>query len=191
MSAILLTPPAIEPLSLAEARDFLRLDHDEDDDVLAALIAAARLRVEAHTRRALIAQHWRLVRDCWPASGLLKLLPVPVRALEAVRLWTEEGVPQELDLTAFVLDAVSAPARLRFARDTLTQPGRPFAGIEIDIEAGYGAAAADVPAPLRHAIRLLVTHWYENRALVNASGEVAAMPASVLSLVAPYRVVSL
>lgn len=191
MSAILLTPPAAEPLSLADARDFLRVAHDDDDDAIAALIAAARLHIEAHTRRALITQNWRLVRDCWPASGTLTLLPAPVRALEAVRLLAVDGAAQELDLGALVLDASAAPARLRFARDALAQPARPFAGIEIDIEAGYGAAATDVPAPLRHAIRLLVAHWYENRALVKASGEVAAIPASVLSLAAPYRVASL
>ena len=191
MSAILLTPPAAEPLSLADARDFLRVAHDDDDDAIAALIAAARLHIEAHTRRALITQNWRLVRDCWPASGTLTLLPAPARALEAVRLLAVDGTAQELDLDAFVLDAAAAPARARFDRDSLAQPARPFARNEIAIEAGYGAAATDVPAPLRHAIRLLVAHWYENRALVKASGEVAAIPASVLSLVAPYRVASL
>ena len=47
MTPIALTPPAQEPVSLAEARAFLRLDQTEEDDLLATLITAARLMVEA------------------------------------------------------------------------------------------------------------------------------------------------
>ena len=48
-------------MTLAEAKAFLRVEHDDDDDVIAALIAGARIHVEAQTRRALITQSWRLV----------------------------------------------------------------------------------------------------------------------------------
>ena len=44
---------------------------------------------------------------------------------------------------------------------------------------------------LRQAIRMLVAHWCENRGLIAASGEVASMPQSVSSLIAPFRVLSL
>jgi len=190
MPSILLTAPAGEPLSLAEAKAFLRVEHNDDDATITALIAGARLQIEALTRRALMTQTWRVTRDVWPASGVLPLLPAPLRALIAVRVHDAEGNAQALDLQGFGLDRVAAPAVLAFARGALPPPGRKAGGIEIDIEAGYGAAA-DVPEPLRHAIRLLVAHWYENRALISASGEVASVPASVLALIAPWRVVSL
>src|SRR5215813_11576117 len=73
MSAILLTAPALEPVSLDEARAFLRVEHHDDDEVIAALIAGARLHVEAATRRALITQSWRLDFDAWPQDGRLAL----------------------------------------------------------------------------------------------------------------------
>jgi uncharacterized phiE125 gp8 family phage protein len=73
----------------------------------------------------------------------------------------------------------------------IVAPGRIAAGIEIDLDAGYGDAAADVPEPLRQAIRLLLTHWYENRGIAAASGETAARPASVSALIAPFRVLAL
>lgn len=191
MSAILLTPPAIEPVPLAAMKLFLRVAHDDDDDVIAALIAAARVHVEAQTRIALIEQTWRLTRDVWPASGWLPVLPVPLIAVAAIRVFDADGAPHLLDADDFAIDTVSAPAVLAFARGAPQAPGKLAAGIEIDIRSGYGDAAEDVPAPLRQAIRMLVAHWYENRGVIAASGEVAAMPGSVSSLIAPFRVLSL
>ncbi len=60
MSAILLTAPAVEPVSLAEAKAFLRVEHNDDDGVIEALALASRIHVESRTRRALISQSWRL-----------------------------------------------------------------------------------------------------------------------------------
>ena len=191
MSAILLTPPALEPVTLADAKLFLRIEHDDDDDLIAALIAAARVHVEAKIRRALITQTWRLTRDVWPAAGVIPILPVPLRAVTAIGVYGDDGMLQMLDIDTFHVDSVAAPAMLMVERGALPAPGRIAGGIEIDIETGYGDAPDDVPAPLRQAIRLLVAHWYENRRLVAASGEVASMPASVSSLIAPFRVLSL
>src|SRR5262245_39783563 len=70
---ILLTAPGGEPLSLAEAKLHLRVAHDDEDDAIVALVAAARTQIETTTRRAFITQHWRVVRDCWPIDGRIVL----------------------------------------------------------------------------------------------------------------------
>ncbi len=124
MSALLLTPPALEPVSLVDAKRFLRVEHVDDDDVIAALIAAARVHVEGKTRRALIDQTWRLVRDVWPASGRLPILPVPLQAVTAIRVFDADGVPQLLDVDDFAIDTVSAPAVLAFARGATSGTGQ-------------------------------------------------------------------
>jgi uncharacterized phiE125 gp8 family phage protein len=191
MPSILLTPPAGEPVSLADMKAFLRVEHDADDEVIAALIASARLHIETQTRRALLTQTWRLTRDVWPSGGVLPLLPVPLIEVEAVRVFRADGGADGLDPQIFALDKASAPARLGFTPGSLPAPGRALAGIEFDIVAGYGDEPDDIPAPLVQAVQLLVAHWHENRALIGASGEVASVPASVAALIAPFRVVSL
>jgi uncharacterized phiE125 gp8 family phage protein len=188
MPSILLSGPAAEPITLVDAKQFLRVEHDDDDDVIAALIAGARIHVEASTRRALVTQGWRLTRDVWPDCAFLAVLPVPLVSLDAARVYRHDGSTLAIDTDVFGLDKVSAPARLIFARGAVQAPERAASGIEIDITCGYGEPE-DVPEPLRQAVRLLVAHWYENRSLVG--GEVAVLPQTVAALIAPYRVVSL
>jgi uncharacterized phiE125 gp8 family phage protein len=188
MSSILLTAPAVEPLSLAEAKAFLRVEHADDDDVITALIASARIHIEAQTRRGLITQSWRIFIDAWPADGRLPVRPAPLQALSAARVYDADGNAQAVDLQAFVVD--TAGSEMAFAPWALAQPGRIAAGIELDVSVGYGAAAGDVPEPLRLAVRQLVAHWYENRGLATL-GAVIVLPSTVAALIAPYRMLSL
>jgi uncharacterized phiE125 gp8 family phage protein len=189
MPAILLVPPSAEPWTVAEAKDFLRVEHDDDDAVIAALVAAARGHVEALTRRALLVQTWRLVLDAWPADGRIDLRMGPLRSVIAARVYDHAGHASSIDVETFVADTaadvVASPCW------SLPAPGRATAGIELDLELGYGANAADVPDALRHAVRLLVAHWYENRGLAAIGASVAMLPAGVGTLVGPYRVLSL
>lgn len=186
MSAILLTPPVREPLTLIEAKAFLRVEHDDDDAVIAALIAAARVHVEAMTRRALLAQSWRFVLDAWPKGGRVTPRIGPLRSLLAARVFDADGEAHEIDGESFVVDAaanvIAAPC---FA---LPAPGRAQAGIALDVLCGYGADAEDVPADLRQALRMLLAHWYDNRA---ATADGASVPAGVGALLAPYRMLAL
>jgi len=186
MSAVLLTPPANEPLTLAEAKAFLRVEHGDDDDVITALIAAARVHVEAMTRRALLAQTWRFVLDAWPRDGRFAPRIGPLRELVAARLVDADGTVRDMDGESFVVDGganvIAAPC---FA---LPVPGRARAGIALDVRCGYGADAGDVPADLRQAVRLLLAHWYDHRV---ATADGALVPASVSALIAPYRMLAL
>jgi uncharacterized phiE125 gp8 family phage protein len=191
MSSILLTPPAVEPVTLTDAKAWLRVEHDDDDDVIAALIAGARSHVESQTRRALISQTWRLVHDAWPSGGRIAALPVPLAAIVAARVHDGEGGTQSIDLQALTVDVAAAPAIIAFAAWSLPVPGQKAGGIEIDITCGYGDGPDDVPPPLRQAIRLLLAHWYENRGLIALGDTVAVLPATVAALIAPYRVLSL
>ncbi len=189
MPSILLTAPAVEPLSLDEARGFLRVEHHDDDEVIAALVAGSRIYVEAQTKRALITQSWRIAADCWPEDGRLQVLPAPLQALTAARVYDCNGVAHAIDTQAFVPDI--GASLLAFAPWALPAPGRIAAGIELDVTVGYGDSALEVPEPLRQAIRLLLAHWYDNRGLVTTGANYSPLPATVAALIAPYRMLSL
>ena len=135
MTSTLIAPPGEEPVTLAEAKAFCRIDGSDEDALVNALIAAARLQVESLTGRALIAQTWRLTMACAPR--LVELPVIPVAAL------------------------VAAPAGAVLQSDAVLLV-EPVDELTVDYTAGYGAAA-DVPGDLKQAVLTLVAYWYENR----------------------------
>lgn len=114
MSAYLVTAPAAEPLSLADAKAFVRVEHGDDDAIIASLIAAARNHIEALTRCVLITQTWRLVLDRWPDGGRIVPRIGPVQSVVAARVFNAAGEASEIDPEIFVVDAaagaLAAPA---------------------------------------------------------------------------------
>ena len=191
MACMLLTGPAAEPLTLAAMKEFVRLAHDDDDATITDLIVAARTYIERATRRALITQTWRIVFDHWPSHGRLTVPIAPLREVVAARVYDGAGVSHAMDTQAFVPDLAATPPVIGFVPWAMAVPGRATAGIEIDVELGYGLAAQDVPEPIRQAVRMLVAHWYENRAVVADNGRGVLLPVGISALIAPYKVITL
>lgn len=185
MTLILVSPPAVEPVSRADAKVFLKIEHDDEDTLIDTLIAAARLHIEAATRRALINQAWRLVLDGWPPGRLIEVPISPVNSLEAITVHDRAGTATVLDGTAYVADLLSNPARILVRQ--AVPAGAAFNGVEIDLVAGFGETPEDVPAPLRQAALKLVAHWYELREPVAFGGTPHSVPHGLDALVAPYR----
>lgn len=189
MAAILLTPPEAEPLSVSDAKAYLRVETDDDDVLIASLIAAARSHVEALGRCALLTQSWRLVLDGWPPDGRIKPKLAPLSAVTAARVYDEAGTAHAIDAENFVLDAAQGVIAVRPC--VMPQPGRATAGIEIDVVAGFGDAGGDVPQALMQALRMMVAHWYDNRGLIAIGASIVVMPPSVNALISSHRVLSL
>ena len=184
MTPTLITGPAMEPLSLLEAKSWLRVDASDEDVLIQSLITSARLAVEAATNRLLISQQWRVSLDAWP-DGLSLALPLtPVSSVSRIRILDVNGVATDVPTDLYSLDGNIDRARLLLGANMPT-PGQTFSGIWIDLVVGYGDAAS-VPEPFRLAIRGLVAFWFANRG--DADPPTARWPASVVQALAPYRI---
>ncbi|RMF08909.1 MAG: hypothetical protein D6763_08960 [Alphaproteobacteria bacterium] len=182
-----LTGPVEEPVTIAEARAYLRLDGDDDNAVVAACIMAARQACESYTGRSLISQTWQLYLDRWPEGAIILPRP-PLQSVTSITVYDADGGATALDLGDFWVDSAAAPARLLAKSATvLLQPGRRLGGIEITYDAGYGDSWNDVPQALRQGILMAVANFYEHRAADSAAG----LPAPIAALWQPYRVVRL
>jgi uncharacterized phiE125 gp8 family phage protein len=184
MSLSLVTPPAVEPITLDQA--------NAQDSRLTHLIRAARQRVERETGHALLSQTWLERRDGWDGDGRLlafatqfRLLKPPLIALEALTVYDADDVPRVIDTADFFIDTMAEPGRITLKPDTAwPQPGRCVGGIEIRFRCGYGDSADDVPGPLVEAVgKLVETMWRD--------GASFGLPRGVQSLIAPWRRLSL
>lgn len=190
MTLTTLTGPAAEPLLLGDAKAQLRLSSSDEDELITRLIITARQHVEHHTGLALITQTRRHSRDAWPPGRSVPLPVHPVQSVDVVRIHGAEEAFAVLDPAHIHLAAAQRPARLSLrAGRAWPRPGRRQGGIEIDLTVGFGPSGEDVPAPLRHAMLLLVAHWFENREPMEASP--GRLPHMVSALLAPFRWVGL
>jgi uncharacterized phiE125 gp8 family phage protein len=192
MTAYLLAGPATEPIALAEAKAFLRVDGSDEDPFISTLIAAARLHTESVTGRAMISQSWRVVLDAWPRDRRVGLPVAPLQSLSAVRAYDADGEATVLTLSQFQAETGMAPAHVFVPAPVSGMPiTRRHDAIELDYVAGYGDTSGDVPQDLRHAVLTLIGYWFEHRDAVIVAGSGAVVPPGFNRLVEPYQAVRL
>jgi hypothetical protein len=213
MSLTVVTSPAIEPLTLEEAKAWMRVDTTADDVVITSLIAQARSEVEQRTTLRLLTQTLRLDLDAWPADpapdtwwdgvreGPISLLsnprpislPVgPIQSVTSVQTLDETGAT-----TAFT-GWYLADAGTRFARIILkanTPPPailRSAGGLRVTFVAGWTDKAL-IDARVVRAVWNLVGYWYENRGAVDpkAKDKINEILAPLTSIASGYTTVTL
>jgi uncharacterized phiE125 gp8 family phage protein len=192
MALVLTSGPAVEPVTLAEAKAHLRVDGSAEDTLIASLIVTSRLHIEAALGLALITQSWSFFLDAWPARSQVPLPVRPVQSIAAVKLYAADESVTVVPADTYLLDGAGSPPRLvRRGNLAWPTPAKVANGIEIAFVAGYGDAAANVPPPIRHAILLLVAHWHEHREPIAIGAPGAPVPPTVSELLQPYREVRL
>jgi uncharacterized phiE125 gp8 family phage protein len=196
--------PEVEPVSTAEAKLHCRVDSTADDAIFAALITAARLWCEEEAKRSFVTQSWNLVLPDFPrytgespatwSGGLARgwngiPLPRPPVQAASVRVKYLDPSGASTDFTDFVVaayePAVVCPSPGKVW--PVTQYQRTDA-VSVSYDAGYGDAAADVPEPIKQAMKLMIGHWYENREAATLGVVSAPLAMAVDALLAPYRV---
>ncbi len=189
MSDILVTPPAEEPVSVAELRSALR-DVADPDATLTRLIKAAREYVEGAIGMALVSQVRELTLDGWPMGGdglgwwdgeragaisggnarFVELPRSPLISITSVTTYDGASAGTVWSSSNYFADTGSRPGRLAL-NDGGVWPvaTRSAAGIVIRYVAGH-ADAASVPSALALAVEQIAAHWYENRELIDYEG---------------------
>lgn len=172
----LVTPPAAEPVSLGEAKSHLRVEHDADDALISAQIAAAREWAEGFTGSKFLEQIWDVTLRGWPSSPYR--IPVgPVGAVSSVTYRASDGSTAVVPPETYRLDWED----LFLARGASWPVGPTPEEVTLRVVVG-AATAQGVPKMVRQAILLLVGHWYSNRETVNIGNVVNTVPLAAESL---------
>lgn len=185
MPLVEISPPDMPPVSLAQIKQHLRIDHNEDDEYLSGLADAARLHIEAVSGHFLITRTVRQYVEELPNSRSVVLNAWPIQAIEKIMGYDLDGNPKTLTLDQYKLDNRFDPATLSFSQ-TLSF-GSFKNGIEVDFVAGYGETGLDVPSNIIRAVLVLVAHWYEFRGTMPAGDETALIPEGLNKLLAPIK----
>jgi uncharacterized phiE125 gp8 family phage protein len=177
---LVVTPPASEPVTIAEAKAQLHIGASDSshDSELTAFIASAREEWERDTQSALIN---RTIEHRQPRfSDIIRLTVLPVVEIESVIYVDRDGDEQTMDDGDYYLDV----DELRFSGTTPPVADRSDA-VRIRYIAGYGESAASVPQFDKMAIKLSLANRFEDRDMISAGGERKAYEAMVAKKMRP------
>jgi len=205
-----ISPPAGYPVTLDEAKAFLRVTWATEDALIDGLIEAATDQIERYIRRALINRTYTQTTDTffgnrelpdWEgvvqmpiaafSTGVIELWYPPLVSVEEVRGIAEDGTPTVFPSTNYVVDMSTPDIYGRLA----LQPGaalpadlRYVNSMEVDYIAGYGANPEDVPQSIRQGILRLINYLYNNRGDCSSDGGDPISASGAEGFVNRYRV---
>jgi len=176
------TPPAIEPVTLEEAKAFAKVDGTAEDTLIEGFIVAARSAIEGILGRSLINQTIVLRLDAW-ADTVLPLPRPPLVSVTEVRTLDEDDVATVYEASNYyIMDGNKAELILRSNATAPQNVDRNHGGFEVEYVAGYGDTADDVPQGIRNAILQWVAVMYETRVL-----DATKPPMEVMAYLSPFR----
>lgn len=168
MAINVITAPTEYPVSVADAKAALLVDHDQDDALIARLIAAATDEAERLSGRSLVTRTVALVLDCWPAE--IRLPYPPVQSVTKISYYDEDNAEQTVAASVYlsVLDVVPPIVRPKPGQSWPSDALRDVSPIRVTYVAGYGAAGS-VPERYRALILGLVAVDYESREAIGTT----------------------
>ncbi len=195
MALFLVTPPALLPVSLAEAKAHLRVEVDQDNALIGSLIQAATEYAKNFTHRAFITETWNDTRDEFPCGRYERIvLPYPpVSSITSITYTATDGTSTTWDSSLYTTSLPTGPHAAPAEIEPIYGGYYPYTrevinAVRIRFVCGYGANGGYVPDAIKAAIRLLVAHWYDRREPVNVGNLVTTIPLAVDSLLWPFKV---
>ena len=179
--------PVAEPVTTAEAKLHLRVDHGDEDAYIDTLVATARQHIELVTRRAMVDTTFTLKMDAFPTE--IRPPRSPLSSVSSITYVDTDGATQPLSASVYSVDTDTEPGRISLA---FNQSGPDIReqnnAVVVTFVAGYGSAATDVPAALVTTVKMLAGHYYEFPVPVIAGATATKIPMNIESLIWIHRV---
>jgi uncharacterized phiE125 gp8 family phage protein len=185
-----------EPITLDQAKAHLRVDGNAEDDDIGSAIVEAREAIEDYT--GLVLTPRTVVEAFDRFAPVLALKSWPVTSITSLGYLDTDGAAQTAATNTYRIATATRPARIAPAASwprSLNRAGFPGFlcvgspdAVTVTLVAGY-ATPADIPGPVIRALKLMLGHFYTNRAGVEAGLRAAAveLPMSVQWLLRKYR----
>lgn len=188
--AVTVAPP-VEPVSLAEIKAHIVVEHTDDDAYLTSLGVAARVHVEGYLGASLVQQTRRATYSRFPRV-FFDLWYGPVQSIMSVQYVALDGSTETVDGATYKL--VSDRLYLAYGQswpDARCEPG----AVQVTYVAGYApdesvsptSLTNNIPEVIKLGIKQLVAHWYAMREPVITGTTVAQVPMAVQMLLYPER----
>lgn len=159
--------PSAAIVTLAEIKLHIRhaLSDTTEDAYLTSIVEAVTLEAEKYCNRALRPQTWKLFLDWFPDCREIEIPMAPVTAVSSVKYYDGFLSLQTMNPSLYQVDISSEPSRVALSSAQGVWPTTALDkinAVEIEFTCGY-ATAADVPAGIKHAIKLACGSLYSSR----------------------------
>lgn len=171
------------PISLSIAKQHLRIDSTDEDELVDLYIRAAADTIEGPEGAgiALNSQQWDLWLDCFPAE--IKIPIGPLIQVDAITYTDTDGAEQTFASANYEVDALQGLVRPVEGQSWPTTD-QVYNAIKVRFTAGY--SSGELPSDLQAALLLILGHLYRER---EESTTVALheLPMGAQSIINRYR----
>lgn len=184
---------AMQVIGLDEVKDHLRIPRGEpsEDDYLETLREVAIDTVQSYTGRKLLTQTWYYYQDEWPSTDNIEMPFAPLQSVPATGIYYTNSTNDSTTFssTEWAADTASEPGRIILEYDSewptsaVLDTNNP---IRYEFVCGY-TTPSNIPAPIKHATKMIISELYENREESLIGQSVTPMPWVAKRLLAPYR----
>lgn len=178
------TPAASPPISTADAKKHLQVEHSDDDALIAAQVAAAVDHVERFTSQVLADCVMEMVLSGFPEFP--EMLSIPREPVtDVVSLFYTDTDGEEAEVTDFRWSDASPDVVMPAFRASWPSAADEPGSVRLRFHAGYGPGLA--PPSLIEASKRLLGHFYANREDVVTGTIATELPLGIKALCMPFR----
>lgn len=179
-----ITPPLLEPVSLAEVKDQLGIEDTRSDGLLSRRIVEARQWTEEYTGRALLTQTREIRWDCFVDRHELP----SALTVTSVKYIDTNGTEQTATSSNYTLDTYAYLPFVQSAYDySWPETRHERNAVRMQYTAGYGATSESVPMLIKESIILLVGHWTNHQTQSENGITMSRVPYAIKDMLDTYR----